>query len=138
MATLCGMPRAEVQADRVNVAKKYAAQWRQVVVLKGAFTVVAAPDPSTPLRARATLLPFATPSLATAGTGDVLAGTIVAMLAQHLAPYDAAVAGAYLHGLAGEILEREIGRAGVVAGDLLPRLPVAMRELSILLDAKTL
>jgi hydroxyethylthiazole kinase-like uncharacterized protein yjeF len=121
MATLCGLSRDEIQSDRVNVAKKYAAQWRQVVVLKGAFTVVAAPDE------RVTLLPFATAALATAGTGDVLAGTIVAMLAQHLEPYDAAVAGAYLHGLAGEIAEREIGRAGVVAGDLLPRLPATIK-----------
>ncbi len=124
MATLCGLPLSQVQADRVNVAKKYAAQWRQVVVLKGAFTVVAAPD------GRITLLPFATPALATAGTGDVLAGAIVAMLAQHLAPFDAAAAGAYVHGLAGEIVEREIGRAGVVAGDLLPRLPEAIRQVA--------
>lgn len=131
MATLCGLPRDEIQADRVSVAKKYAAEWQQVVALKGAFTIVASPD------GRATLLPFATPALATAGTGDVLAGTIVAMLAQHLAPFDAAVAGAYLHGLAGEIAEREIGRAGVVAGDLLPRLPEAMRRVSVSQDAKS-
>ena len=128
MATLGGLSTRDVQADRVNIAKKFAAQWNQVVVLKGAHTVVAAPDPSTPLGAHATLLPFATPALATAGTGDVLAGTIVAMLAQHLAPFDAAVAGAYVHGLAGVIAEREIGRAGVVAGDLLPRLPAALSQ----------
>ncbi|MDE3087863.1 MAG: NAD(P)H-hydrate dehydratase [Chloroflexota bacterium] len=124
MATLCGLPRAEVQADRLGIARKFAAQWQQFVVLKGAFTVVAAPD------GRVTLLPFATPALATAGTGDVLAGTLVAMLAQKLALFDAAVAGAYLHGLAGEIAEREVGRAGVVAGDLLPRLPKAMRQVA--------
>ncbi len=123
MATLCGLSRAEVQADRVSIAKKFAAEWNQVVVLKGAHTIVAAPD------GRTTLLPFATPALATAGTGDVLAGTIVAMLAQKLAPFDAAVVGAYLHGLAGEITETEIGKAGVVAGDLLTRLPEAIRRL---------
>jgi hydroxyethylthiazole kinase-like uncharacterized protein yjeF len=125
MATLTGLSRAEVQSNRVEVAKKYAALWKQIVVLKGAFTVVAAPD------GRATLLPFATPALATAGTGDVLAGTIVAMLAQRLAPFDAAVAGAYVHGLAGEIAEKEIGRAGVVASDLLIRLPEAIRKLNV-------
>ncbi len=130
MARLTGWSRDAIQPDRVNVARKFAAQWQQVVVLKGAFTVVASPDPSTPLRARATLLPFATPALATAGTGDVLAGTIVAMLAQGLSVYDAAIAGAYLHGLAGEIAEKEIGRAGVVAGDLLSRLPQAIRTIS--------
>ena len=124
MATLTGLSRAEIQADRVTVARKFAAQWNQVVVLKGAFTVVASPD------GKVTMLPFATPALATAGTGDVLAGTIVAMLAQKLKPFDAAVAGAYLHGLAGEIAEKEIGKAGVVAGDLLPRLPEAMRRIT--------
>ena len=122
MATLTGLARDAVQADRVNVARKFAAQWQQVVVLKGAHTVVASPD------GRATVLPFATPALATAGTGDVLAGTLVAMLAQGLRAYDAALAGAYLHGLAGEIAQREVGDAGVVAGDLLTRLPVALRQ----------
>jgi NAD(P)H-hydrate epimerase len=122
-ATLTGLSRDAVQADRVTIAKKFAAQWQQVVVLKGAFTVIAAPD------GRATLLPFATPALATAGTGDVLAGTIVAMLAQGLNAYDAAIVGAYLHGFAGTLAEKDIGRAGVVAGDLLSRLPLAIAQL---------
>ena len=122
MATLTGVSRDAVQADRVTIAKKFAAQWQQVVVLKGAFTVIAAPD------GRATLLPFATPALATAGTGDVLAGTIVAMLAQGLNAYDAAIVGAYLHGLAGTLAEKDIGRAGVVASDLLARLPIAIAQ----------
>jgi NAD(P)H-hydrate epimerase len=128
MATLCGLTRDAVQADRVSVARKFATQWQQVVVLKGAHTVIAAPD------GRATLLPFATPALATAGSGDVLAGTIVALLAQFCATnrraalFDAAVAGAYLHGLAGVLAEREIGQAGAVASDLLPRLPEAIRR----------
>lgn len=122
MATLTGLPRDAIQADRVNIAKKFAAQWQQIVVLKGAHTVVASPD------GRATLLPFATPALATAGTGDVLAGTIVAMLAQGLKPYDAALVGAYLHGLAGTIAEHEIGKAGAVASDVLARLPEALRR----------
>ena len=97
-------------------------QWHQVIVLKGAHTVVAGPD------GRVTLIPFATPALATAGTGDVLAGTVTALLAQKLDPFDAAVLGTYLHGLAGKIVEEEIGSAGAVAGDLLPRLPAAIRR----------
>src|SRR5574341_125025 len=121
MATLCGMARDAVQNDRINIAKKFAVQWKQVAVLKGAHSVVVAPD------GRVTLIPFATPALATAGTGDILAGTIVALLAQGLEPFDAAVVGAYLHGFAGRIAEEEIGQAGVVAGDLLPRLPRAIR-----------
>ena len=123
MATLCGLKPDQVQADRVGVAKKFATQWQQTIVLKGAYTIVA--DGS----GRITIIPFATPALATAGTGDVLAGTIVALLAQQLDPYVAAVTGAYLHGLAGELCQREIGEAGVVAGDLLPRLPRAIRTL---------
>ncbi len=122
MARLCGLKISEVEADRIGVAKKFAALWHQVIVLKGAYTVVAEPN------GRATLIPFATPALATAGTGDVLAGTITALLAQRLEPFDAAAVGAYLHGLAGKIAEEEIGDAGVVAGDLLPRLPVAIRR----------
>ncbi len=121
MATLCGETASAVQADRLGVAGKYARQWQQVVVLKGAHTIVAGPD------GRATILPFATPALATAGTGDVLAGTIAALLAQSLTPFDAAVVGGYLHGLAGEMAQGEIGAAGPVAGDLLARLPQAIR-----------
>ncbi len=120
MATLTGLEMKAIQADRVGVATRFAAQWRQIVVLKGAHTVVAAPD------GRVTLIPFATPALATAGTGDVLAGTLAALLSQKLAPMQAAILGTYLHGLAGRIAESEIGPAGVVAGDLLTRLPRAM------------
>ena len=90
-----------------------------MVVLKGAFTVVAGPA------GRTVLEPFANPALATGGTGDVLAGIIVALRAQGLGPVEAAAAGAYLHGLAGE-LARRLGPAGVAAGDLLPLVPEAM------------
>jgi NAD(P)H-hydrate repair Nnr-like enzyme with NAD(P)H-hydrate dehydratase domain/NAD(P)H-hydrate repair Nnr-like enzyme with NAD(P)H-hydrate epimerase domain len=123
MARLMGGTAAEVQGDRLGVAKEMAVQWGHVVLLKGAFTVVAAPD------GRAIILPFATPALATAGSGDVLAGAIVGLLAQGLAPFDAAVVGAYVHGLAGQWANREIGPSGSVAGDLLPRLPRALRFL---------
>ncbi|MBI3537273.1 MAG: NAD(P)H-hydrate dehydratase, partial [Chloroflexi bacterium] len=130
MATLTGLARAEIQRDRIGVAKKFAEKWKQIVVLKGAHTIVAAPDD------RATIIPFATPALATAGTGDVLAGTIVALCAQMQGAdeprpytYDAAIVGAYLHGCAGKIAEEEIGAAGVVAGDLLTRLPRAWERI---------
>jgi len=72
--------------------------------------------------------PFANPGLATAGSGDVLAGAIVGFLAQGLTPFAAAVVGAYLHGLAGELVRNELGPAGMVAGDLLPALPRALRR----------
>jgi NAD(P)H-hydrate epimerase len=73
-------------------------------------------------------MPFANPALATAGSGDVLAGAIVSLRAQGLAAFDAAVCGAYLHGLAGEIARKEIGASGVVAGDVSARLPIATRR----------
>lgn len=136
MARLLGTETAVIQQNRVNSAREAAHLWNAVVVLKGAFTVIAAPD------GRATLLPFANPALATAGTGDVLAGAITGFAAQfHAAAIrmdridpvrvatESALLGAYLHAFAGEIAAREIGSAGVVASDLLPRLPQALREL---------
>ncbi len=123
MARLCGCPTAEVQADRIGAARAKAAAWNTGVVLKGAYTVVAAPD------GRTVVLPFANPALATGGSGDVLAGAVVGALAQGLACFEAAVVGGYLHGLAGELARQEMGDAGVMAGDLLGRLPLAMRQL---------
>jgi NAD(P)H-hydrate epimerase len=123
MARLMDGTTAEVQEDRIGVAKEMAVQWGHVVLLKGAYSVVAGPD------GRTVILPFATPALATAGSGDVLAGAIVGLLAQGLEPFDAALLGAYIHGLAGQWASREIGPAGSVAGDLLPRLPRALRFL---------
>jgi NAD(P)H-hydrate epimerase len=80
---------------------------------------VAGPD------GRIVIEPFANPGLATAGTGDVLSGAIAALRAQGLQAFEAAAAGAYLHGLAGEVARREIGAAGMVAGDVLAYLPEA-------------
>jgi len=124
MARLCKLELEAVQADRWGLATKQAKAWNQMVVLKGAYTVIAAPD------GRVRVLPFANPALATAGTGDVLAGAITALLAQGLAPFDAAVTGAYLHGLAGDLAAQEIGLAGAVAEDIISFLPAAWRRLS--------
>lgn len=123
MAILTGASKEEVQSNRIGVAQKSAAEWGHVVVLKGAFTVVAAPD------GRVTIQPFATAALARAGTGDVLAGAIAGLLAQGLAPYEAAVAGTYLHGLAGVLAARALGTtASVLASDVLEALPEALVE----------
>lgn len=113
----------DVQADRVAVARRMAAAWGAVVVLKGALTVVAAPE------GRTMVLPFVNAGLATAGSGDVLAGAIVGLRAQGMAAFEAAVAGAYLHGLAGELARADLGDMGLVAGDLPPRLPLALRRI---------
>ena len=123
MARLTQLSMKEIEADRGKIAIESAGRWGHVVVLKGAFTVIAAPD------GRSIVLPFANPALATAGSGDVLAGTILALRAQGLPAYEAALCGAYLHGAAGEMAHREIGAAGVLAGDLLTRLPQMLHGL---------
>ena len=123
MSRLTKLTIPEINSRRIETARKYAAEWGHVVLLKGAHTVIAAPD------GRTSLLPFETPALATAGSGDVLAGAIVGMLAQGLAPYEAALCGAYIHGHAGLILQREVGTVGGVAGDILARLPQALHQL---------
>jgi ADP-dependent NAD(P)H-hydrate dehydratase / NAD(P)H-hydrate epimerase len=113
MARLMGVSIAELKGqDRVALARQQAETWGHIVLLKGAYTVVAAPD------GRASLLPFATPVLSTAGSGDVLAGVIVALLGQGVAPFDAAVLGGYLHGAAGQLAEESGGSAGLLAGDI--------------------
>jgi NAD(P)H-hydrate epimerase len=121
MARLMGTTTAEVQTNRLDTAAKMASRWEQIVLLKGAHTVIAAPY------GRVMIMPFANPALAKAGSGDVLAGVITGLRAQGLAPFEAAVAGAYLHGLAGELARRDIGAAAVTAGDLVAYLPAAIR-----------
>ncbi len=121
MARLAHTTVAEVQDDRLNTAVAAAAAWRQIVVLKGAHTIIAAPD------GRAAISPYANPLLATAGTGDVLAGAIAGLLAQGMAPFEAAACGVYLHALAAEEISEELGDRGLLASELLPELPRAIR-----------
>ncbi len=124
MGVLTGLSTEEIQADRIGVAVKYAQEWGHVVVLKGAFTVIAAPEGDV------TVIPVASPALARAGTGDVLAGLIVGLMAQGLAAYDAAVAGAWIHAQAGLIAADDLGStACVLAGDVLDAIPDVMADL---------
>ena len=113
-----------VAQDRVALAREWAARWGQVVLLKGAFTVAAAPD------GRCMIVPFANPLLGSAGSGDVLAGVILSLLGQGLEGFEAAVLGAYLHGLAGELARAEMGDAGLLSGELADWLPEARRQLA--------
>ncbi len=128
LSRLSGVDTAEIQRDRLAAARTRASQWGLTVVLKGANTVVAAPDPDG-RGGRARLSPFANPGLATGGTGDVLAGAITGLIAQGVEPFDAASLGVYLHGLAGELVRRELGEAGMLAGDVAAALPRAIKEL---------
>jgi NAD(P)H-hydrate epimerase len=114
MAGLTDLSKELIQEKRQEIAAQYAKTWGHVVVLKGAFTVVASPD------GRSTVIPVASPALARAGTGDVLAGLIVGLRAQGLEAYEAAVAGAWIHAQAGLYAADDLGTtASVLAGDVL-------------------
>ncbi len=124
MAVLTGMDVADIQSDRLEVARKYAQEWGHVVVLKGALTVIAAPD------GQVAVIPVATSALATAGTGDVLAGIIVGLRAQGLAAFEAATTGAWIHAQAGLYAADEVGSAAsVIAGDVLEAIPSVLWEM---------
>jgi NAD(P)H-hydrate epimerase len=120
-ARLAGITARDVGADRLGHARKLAAETNAVVLLKGSRTVVAAPD------GRVLVNPTGGPYLATGGTGDVLSGMIAALLARGTDPWLAAGAAAYLHGAAGLLAASELGD-GTTAGDVLDRVPAAVRE----------
>jgi len=124
MASLTGLSIEEIQEDRQAVACKFAKEWGHIVVLKGAFTVVASPD------GRTTLIPVASPALARAGTGDVLAGLITGLRAQGLDAFDAAIAGAWIHAQAGLYAADDLGTtASVLAGDVLASISDVLSDL---------
>lgn len=110
--------------ERTAAAVAAAASWGVVVVLKGAHTVIAAPD------GRAMTAPFEVPALASGGSGDVLAGVIASLIGQGSTPLDAAALGVYLHARAGQDLSTDIGDAGLMATDLLAAIPRVRRALS--------
>ena len=122
MARLCGMSGAEVQADRVGLARARAEAWGAVVVLKGARTVVA--EPGRP----AAIIPTGNPGMATGGSGDVLAGLTGALLAGRLTAGDAARAAAWVHGRAGDLAAERMGQRGLLAGDLADALGAVWAE----------
>lgn len=114
MAVLTGLSKEEIQANRVPIAEEFSRQWGHIVVLKGAFSVIAQPNGET------AIIPVATPALARAGTGDVLAGLITGLRAQGLDAYKASVCGAWIHAQAGISATNNIGNpASVLARDIL-------------------
>ena len=113
----------EVQSERLAHARKAAEQAEAIVVLKGDDTLVVEPA------GRVAISRGNSPALATAGTGDVLTGTIAALLAQGMEPFAAAAAGVQLHARAGREAARRQGAAeGVIAGDVIAALPAARRR----------
>ncbi len=121
MGRLCkGIKVSGGGIDRLELARSKAREWQVTLVLKGACTIIAHPDGRTRMNWTAN------PALATAGTGDVLAGMIAGLLAQKLASFAAASTAVYLHTAASELVSARIGCSGLLAPDLLPELPVAL------------
>lgn len=119
MARLTGLEIAEIEADRINIAKKYAEQWQAIVVLKGAPTVIGCPNGTVYVNSTGNS------SLATGGSGDVLTGIIAGLAAQEISLQEAAICGVYLHGLAAELTGIDIGLS---AGELAALLPQAREQ----------
>lgn len=123
MSRLAKVDIQTVQANRWQLAREKAEEWNVIVMLKGAHTIIASPQGDF------SLLPFKTNALATAGTGDILAGLVVGFLAQGLSAYDAALVGAYVHGLAGQIAAQNGNSRSVIAGDVLATIGEAFRRI---------
>ncbi len=123
-AALFGLKVEDVQEDRVGMARMAAARLNAVVVLKGAGTIIAAPDQCPAVNMTGN------PGMATGGSGDVLAGLIAGLAGQGIAPFEAACAAVWLHGRAGDLAAAEKAQASVIAGDLIEKIPDAFRDLS--------
>jgi hydroxyethylthiazole kinase-like uncharacterized protein yjeF len=122
MARLTGLSIEQIQKDRISVAKSFSQEYGIVVVLKGSKTVVALPD------GRVFINPTGNSGMASAGTGDVLTGMIAGLCAQGMDLDEAAVAGVYLHGMAGDLAAEELGKYSMVASDIIKYLPKAFKS----------
>jgi hydroxyethylthiazole kinase-like uncharacterized protein yjeF len=124
MAALCGLDIETIQNDRLEIARRFAVQWKHVVVLKGALTVIASPQ------GQVMVVPLATPALARAGTGDVLAGIITGLMAQGLDGFIASVSAAWIHARAGMLAAQWLGSsASVLASDVIEAIPQVLSSL---------
>lgn len=122
MSRLNGLSISEIQSARIKTAEDFADRFDVTVALKGEGTVVAARGGKTAVN------PSGNCGMATGGTGDVLSGVVAALAAQGCTPYNSAVLGVYLHGLAGDIAAAENGVHGLIASDLCGALPAAFLE----------
>lgn len=114
-----------VNADRIGTARRFARERGVFVVLKGARTVIARPD------GLLAICPTGNPGMATAGTGDVLTGMVVGLLAQGIPAWEAACAATYLHGSAGDLAAQQLGQAGMLASDLIAHIPYALQAINV-------
>ena len=121
LARLCGVSVDKVNANRVDYATKFAQEHNVIVVLKGAGTIIASPE------GECFINPTGNAGMATGGTGDILSGIIASLIGQGLSPYNAAITGAYIHGMCGDYAALDLGMRGMTANDILQYLPRAMK-----------
>ena len=123
MAKLINKSAEYVKNNRLIVAKKFSHDYNAVVVLKGAGTIVAEPGGKCYINSTGN------PGMATAGSGDVLTGIIAGFIGQGLKIFDASVIGVYIHGLAGDLTAKDKGEIGLIAGDMVEKIPYAIKLL---------
>lgn len=121
MARLIGKSSKDIQKDRIGIAQDFAMKYRVYLVLKGARTVFADPHGNVYINTTGN------PGMATAGTGDVLTGIIGGLIAQGIEILDAIKIGVYIHGLAGDLASKTFGEMGMIAGDMIERIPEAIK-----------
>lgn len=121
LSKLVGISAKEILANPIEIVREQARKLNVVLILKGAPTIIGSPDGYIFINSTGN------PGMATAGMGDVLTGAIAGLVAQKMSPLDGALAGVYLHGLSGDISKSELGEAGLLAGDVLRNLPLAMK-----------
>jgi NAD(P)H-hydrate epimerase len=123
MSRLTGLSIAEIQANRLEVARNLAREHELIVVLKGHRTLIAAPDGTVWVN------PTGNPGMATGGTGDILTGMVAGLIAQHPQhALEATALAVYLHGLAGDLASESVGENSLVATDLVRFLPQAFEQ----------
>jgi NAD(P)H-hydrate epimerase len=123
MSRLSGLDASEIQWDRVGTAKRFAQEWNVILVLKGAHTVIASPS------GEAFINLTGNSGMASAGMGDALTGIITGLLSQGYEPFNAAALGAYIHGKAGDLALKEMGGIGIIATDLIRKIPAVQQSI---------
>jgi NAD(P)H-hydrate epimerase len=119
---LSGKKIEEIQRDRIGSASRFAAKYGVTIVLKGAYTVIAG-------KGKTFVNPTANPGMASAGVGDVLTGIIASLIGQGVDAFNAAVAGAYIHGMAGNLAVSIKGERGLIASDIIDSIPYTLASI---------
>ncbi len=123
MARLCRITSKEVQENRIDVTKTFAKKYKCYLVLKGAKSIIATPDGNIYIN------PTGNPGMATGGMGDVLTGMIGGLLAQGYTPLESCILGTFLHGYTGDLAAKEKGFIGIIATDLINKIPHSLTSL---------